>query len=112
MGVFKDKTILKILDHYKNLWALSHASAVAHWDLETYMPQKGATARGQALGRIATIRQKLFLNKDFVGLLHKAYGLKHLTDQEKGVVRILNRSLKVYKKLPPEFIENFEKLTN
>ena len=63
---FKNSTILKILDYYKNIWALSYVSAVSHWDLETYMPKKGVVARGEALGRLSTIRQKMFLDKEFV----------------------------------------------
>lgn len=110
--VFKDPTILKILDYYKDLWALSHTSAVNHWDLETYMPKKGIEYRAQALGRLAIIRQKMFLDKDFVNLIHKSQNIINLTDQEKGVVRMLTRSLRFYEKLPSEFIENFEKLTN
>ncbi len=112
MKSFKNPTVLKILEYYKNLWALSYVSGVAHWDLETYMPQKGAFSRGQALGRLAIIRQKMFLNKDFVGLIHKAENEKRLSDPEKGVVRILKRELKIYEKLPAEFVEEFENLTN
>ncbi len=109
---FSNKTILSILDYYKDLWALSYASGVTHWDLETYMPSKGVNARGEALGRLSTIRQKLFLNKDFVSLIHKAEKEKNLNDSEKAVVRILLRSLKFYEKLPSKFIEEFENLTN
>ena len=110
--MFKNKIILKILNYYKDLWALGYTSAIAHWDMETYMPSKGIEHRAEGLGRIATIKQRFFLNKEFVGLIHKAYGIKQLTDQEKGVIRILTRSLKFYEKLPKEFIEEFEKLTN
>jgi len=110
--MFKNKIILKILDYYKDIWALGYTSAIAHWDLETYMPPKGIEHRAEGLGRMATIRQKLFLDKEFVGLIHKAYNIKLLTDQEKGVVRVLRRSLKFYEKLPKKFIEEFEKLTN
>ncbi|HTK03380.1 MAG TPA: carboxypeptidase M32 [Alphaproteobacteria bacterium] len=112
MKPFTNKTILKILDYYKNLWALSYTSAIAHWDLETYMPSLGSAARGEALGRISVIRQKMFLDPEFVNLIHKASAQGGLTDQEKGVVRILLRSLKYYEKLPGDFIEDFEKLTN
>src|SRR3989304_8241036 len=108
---FRNKTILQILDRYKDLWAISHVSAVSHWDLETYMPQKGAGARGQALGRLATIRQRLFLDPAFAKLLASA-GKQKLNDREKGVVRVLVRGLKFYEKLPPKFIEDFEILTN
>lgn len=112
MSVFKNKTILSILDYYKNLWALSYVSGVAHWDLETYMPAKGAGPRGEALGRLSVIRQKMFLDKDFVSLIHKAEKDKTLNDQEKAVVRVMLRALKFYTRLPSDFVEKFEKVTN
>lgn len=76
------------------------------------MPVKGAGARGEALGRLSVIRQKMFLDKEFVSLIHKAGEERGMSDQEKGVVRVLLRSLKFYEKLSSEFIEQFEKLTN
>jgi len=72
MKHFKNKIILQILDYYKNLWALSYAAGVAHWDLETYMPSLGISSRAYALSKIATIRQKMFLDKSFVDLIHQA----------------------------------------
>lgn len=112
-GMFKNRTVLKILDYYKDLWALSYAATLAHWDLDTYMPPAGAGARGEAMGRLSVIRQKMFLDKKFVSLLHTADGLRpKLNDYERGVVRVLKRSLKFYEKVPSEFIEEFEKLTN
>ena len=110
--IFTNKTILKINDYYKNIWALGYVAGVAHWDLETYMPSKGAEARGEALAKISSLMQKMSLDKDFVALIHKAEKEKGLTDAELGVVRVLSRSLKYYEKLPPAFIEEFEKLTN
>lgn len=112
MSYFKNPTILKILEQYKDLWALSYVGGVTHWDLETYMPQKGAATRGEAMARVSTIRQKLFLDKEFVNLIHKAERIKDLNDYEKGVVRILIKSLKFYEKLPPKFLEEFEKTTS
>lgn len=109
---FKNPTILKILDHYKNIWALSYVSGVTHWDLETYMPQKGASIRGEALGRLSVIRQKMFLDKNFVELIHKAEKIKDLNDSEKAVVRVLLQSLDFYEKIPSQFLDEFEKLTN
>lgn len=112
MSSFRNPTILKILDHYKNIWALSYVSGVAHWDLETYMPQKGASTRGEALGRLSVIRQNMFLDTNFVELIHKAQKIKDLTDSEKAVVRVLLLSLDFYEKIPSQFLEEFEKLTN
>lgn len=112
MSPFKNKTVLQMLEYYKNLWALGYVAGVAHWDLETYMPEKGATARGEALAKISSLRQKMFLDKDFVALIHKAQKQKGLTDMELGVVRHLLRALTIYEKLPAKFIEEFELLTN
>ena len=109
---FQNKTILSILDRYKDLWALSYTSAVAGWDLETYMPPLGASARGEALGRLSTIYQKLFLERNFVALIHKASEEKNLSDQEKGVVRVLSHLLKSYEKIPPKFLEDYSLLTS
>ena len=112
MKPFKNSTILKILDYHKNLWALSYVSGIVHWDLETYMPSKGVVARGEALGRISTIRQKMFLDSSFVSLIHKASKEKKLTDSEKAIVRTTKKSLDFYEKIPSKFLEKFENLTN
>lgn len=109
---FNNPVILEVLDYYKNLWALSYTAGVSHWDLETYMPSKGVSARGEALGRISVIRQKMFLDSKFVELISKASEIDNLTDYEKGVVRILRRALNYYQKIPCDFLEKFEKLTN
>lgn len=110
--VFQNPTILKILDYYKDLWSLSYLSGLASWDLETYMPKKASGYRGEAMARVSTIRQKLFLDKEFVNLVNKANSENNLTDQEKGIVRVLNQSLKFYQKVPSSFLEEFEKLTS
>ena len=112
MPVFKNKTILQILDKYKDLWALGYVSWVAGWDLETYMPEKGALIRGEALGRLSTIHQRLFLDNSFVSLIHQAKKSKTLSEAERGVVRMLTHSLKFYEKIPPKFLEDFARLTS
>ena len=112
MTPFKNKTILQILDKYKDLWALSYVGGVTHWDMETYMPQKGIGVRGEAMARISTIRQKMFLDPAFANLIASAGKAKDLNDSERAIVRTLNRTLKFYEKLPPKFLEEFEKVTN
>ncbi len=112
MSSFKNKKIKEILEYYKLPWALSHLQGVAHWDLETYMPTSAAPARGEAMAKISSLRQKIFLDKSFVSLIHQAEKEKNLTDAEQGVVRILVKSLEQYEKLPSKFIEDFEMLTN
>src|ERR1035437_5203439 len=109
---FRDKIILQILDYYKNLWALSYVGGIAHWDLETYMPSAGAASRGEALGRLSVIRQKMFLDPAFVNLIHQAEKSKTLSEADGGVVRVLVRSLDFYEKIPSGCLDKFENLTN
>lgn len=76
------------------------------------MPSAGAGARGEALGRLSVIRQKMFIDSKFVDLIHQSEKIKDLTDQERGVVRVLVRSLRFYEKIPSDFLEKFENLVN
>lgn len=110
--MFKNKKIKQILEYYKLPWALSYLQGVAHWDLETYMPASAAETRGEAMSKVSSLRQKIFLDPGFVRLIHSAENIEHLTDAERGVVRVLVRALEQYEKLPPRFIEDFEKLTS
>jgi len=108
---FANNSILEIIKRYRTIWSLYHLSALAQWDMNTYMPEDGINARSEALGKVAVLSQKLFLDNDFVSLIQKAEKEK-LNDYEKALIRLLKRDLRHYQKLPPEFIEEFTKVTN
>ncbi|MFA5259517.1 MAG: carboxypeptidase M32 [Candidatus Pacearchaeota archaeon] len=110
--LIKHPFIIEILDKYKVIWSLNHLGALGSWDLSVYMPEEGALARGEALGKVATLSQKLFLDKEFTDLIKKADNEKDLNDYERAVIRMLKRSLKYYEKLPPEFIEEFSRVVS
>src|SRR3989344_5429049 len=111
-SMIKNTKILKLLEDYRVMWALGHVSGLAYWDLETYIPQDGVEARSEALSKIASLSQKLFLDKDFVRQIKECAQIKDLNDYEKGIMRLLEKSLKSYEKLPPLFIEEWSKLTS
>jgi len=110
--VFTNKIIVQLLEKYKTIWSLRYAVALAGWDLNTYMPEDGVTARGEMIAKISSLKQKLFLDKNFVKLIKLAEKEKNLGDYEKGVLRVLKRSLERYEKLPSEFLEEFSKVTS
>ena len=85
--------ILKLLEKYKVIWALSHLSGLGNWDLDTYIPEEGIPARSEALAKVATLSQELFLDKNFLDLIYDSEKEKNLNDFEKGIIRILKRSL-------------------
>ena len=108
----KNPVIKELMEKYKTIWALNHLGGLANWDLNTYMPEEGTESRAEALAKLSVLSQSIFLEKDFVSLIKKAENEKGLNDYEKAVIRLLNRTLKYYQKLPPEFIEEFTKVTS
>ncbi len=98
-----------MMKRYTQIWALGHSTAVLSWDTETHMPQSGARPRGIALGQLAVMSQKATIELD--GLVRKAEKAKDLDQTEKGIVRMLRRSLDYYLKLPPELVEELQRVT-
>lgn len=107
--LFTNKTILEILEKYKDVWALSHLAKLAAWDGEVYMPVQGANYRGQALAKIQTLTKKFLTDKEFIKLIEKASS-ENLNTHEAAVIRVLERNLAFYQKLPESFLEEFEEL--
>jgi carboxypeptidase Taq len=95
----------QILDGYKPMWSLNHASSLMGWDFETYMPRKGTEERGVADSQLHLLYKEILLNKDFVGLVESAKKVENLNDPEKGIVRVLNREITKQIKIPKELTE-------
>ena len=83
--------------------------AVMGWDTETHMPQGGATPRGIASGQLAMMVQKATVELD--GMVRKAEKAKDLDDLEKGVIRVLRRGLDFFLKIPPEMVDEIQRVT-
>jgi carboxypeptidase Taq len=101
----KNPVMNQILDAYKPMWSLNHASSLMGWDFETYMPRKGTEERGVADSQLHLLHKELLLNKNFVGLVESAKKLENLNDAEKGIVRVLNRDITKQTKIPKELTE-------
>jgi len=106
-NLFQNKIIIELLEKYQSIWALDHLNKLATWDGEVYMPTKGARYRGKALAKSQTLIQQLFLSKEFINLIDLASN-EDLNEYEKSVIRVLNRELEIFQKLPSKFIEKFE----
>jgi len=109
---FRNKLIKEILQRYKTIDALQRLSALASWDINTYMPPKASEDRGEILGKTDVLIKKLILDKEFVNLINKAEKEKNLNDYEKAVIRVLKKRIKILSKLPDKFIEEFNKIIN
>lgn len=93
---------------------LSSSAAVLHWDLETYMPKGGASARAKTFSALAGVVHEKFTSAEFEKLLT---ALKDDLDSgrlgkaESCVVREIWRDFTREKKLPKEFVEELSKTT-
>ncbi len=105
----KNPTVRDILKKYRQVWAINHSMAVMGWDTETHMPEGGATPRGIASGQLAMLVQKATVELD--GMVRKAEKAKDLDDMEKGVVRVLRRGLDFFLKIPPEMVDEIQRVT-
>ncbi len=109
--VFENQVIKEIITEYRALWALDHALSLLSWDSETYMPRGGVEERGIATAELRVLWQKLLLQPKLAGLVEKASGLEGLNEYERGVVRVLGRKIRIYKKIPPKLLAELAETT-
>ncbi len=94
--------IKEIVRRYSDIWALNYAYSLLGWDMETYMPRNSFRERGEAQGIIKTLIQRFYTHPEFVSLVE---GAKPQNEVEEGIIRVLKREIKLYTRLPKEFIE-------
>lgn len=109
--VFENPLVKEILEKYRVLWSIGHAMSLMSWDSETYMPREGFRDRAVARAELALLQQQLLLRPEFVELVEKADKLEGLNDYERGVVRVLKRSIRIARALPPWLIAERAKVT-
>ena len=88
---------------------MTHSQAVLGWDTETGMPEGGARPRGIAAGQLELMAQKATVALE--GLVKRAEKANDLDDMEKGVVRQMRRGLDYYLKVPPEVVDQIQRVT-
>ncbi len=101
----KNPVINQILDAYKPIWSIKHATALMEWDFETYMPRKGTEERGVADSQLHLLYKERLLSKDFVDLVESAKKQEGLDNLERGVIRMLDRKITKETKIPKELTE-------
>lgn len=103
----KNPLIQQVLEKYKPIWALDHASSLLNWDLETYMPVDGSKPRGFAYAQLSLLRQERIV--EGASLISQAEKLPGLSDEEKGILRVAKREVDYYTKIPPKLLEDLER---
>ncbi|AGB04507.1 Zn-dependent carboxypeptidase [Aciduliprofundum sp. MAR08-339] len=110
--VFENEVIKEILEKYRRIWAIGHASSVLGWDMEVNMPKEGIVERSVAEGELAILSQEFLLKPEFVELVNRADSVEGLNEYERGVVRVLKRRIKIESSFPPEFVKELSETTS
>lgn len=77
--------------------------------MEVNMPKMGITERSTAQGELSVLAHSFMLEPKFVELVEKAAG-EELNDYERGVVRVLQREIRIAKAFPPEFVRELSEV--
>ncbi len=109
--VFENEKIKEILEYYRKIWALNHASGLMGWDMEVYMPKEGVRERSVAQGELSMLLHQLITDDKFVEMVEKAAEQEGLNEYEQGVIRVLKREIKHAKAIPREVIGELSRVT-
>jgi carboxypeptidase Taq len=111
-----NRDFLKLKQELQTIAALETASSILSWDESTYMPPKGAEARGQHLAVLQRLSHEAFTSKKVGRLLDKLSSFEstlHPESDEACLIRVTRydyeRATKIPPKLLAEAVEHFSK---
>lgn len=88
---------------------LRRAGSVLHWDMSTYMPPDGATARGRMIATVEKAAHEKLTDPAVAALLETASGLPDttLTGDDRAFLRLAQRQFTRASKIPSAFKAEF-----
>jgi carboxypeptidase Taq len=99
-------------DRLVRLADVQHSASVLHWDMETYMPPKGARFRGQQLATLSGIAHEMFTDPAFGELLDNLAVDQTLNWEEERNVAETKHDYDRDRKLSKEFVEKLTRTTS
>jgi len=88
---------------------IAYSAAVLNWDMETYMPVKGAARRGQQLATLSGLSHELFTNPELGDLLEKLEKDTSLNFREQRNVELTLKQYRKAKKYTRQFVEELSR---
>jgi carboxypeptidase Taq len=109
----KNPKVTKLVEKLREISYIDSANTLMEWDMEVYMPKKGAESRSQIMGYLAELSHKMFVSFGFERILNSAIAeLKKgvLDENEAIIVRRTADDFEQEKKLPSEFVRECAEL--
>jgi len=89
-----------------------NAMAVLGWDQETYLPEKGASFRGQQLTTLSTIAHEMFVAPELGEILQELHQRTDLSAVQQKNVALSLEDYEKNKKYPSSFVADLSQTTN
>ncbi|HSU52410.1 MAG TPA: hypothetical protein VLJ41_17510, partial [Segetibacter sp.] len=104
-----------LYSEYKNTMQkiadVKYSSAVLQWDQETYLPPKGADARGRQIATLSEVAHEMFTTEKVGNMLQELLS-KDLPEDQKRNVELSWDDFSRLKKLSPEFVREMSEVVS
>jgi carboxypeptidase Taq len=91
---------------------IKYSSAVLQWDQETYLPPKGADARGRQLATLSELSHQLFTRNETGDLLKELIQRKDLSENERRNIELSLEDFTKQKKYSSDFVRKLSEQIN
>jgi len=109
----KKNSISELREKLQEIYHIGSAIAVLHWDMEVFMPPKGAESRAKTIANLSGILHEKFVSKEFSISIKKAKAhldAENLDDEDSAIVRELWREHERQIKLPVAFVKEMSQV--
>jgi len=100
-------TLAAYKEHLREIGKLESALALLGWDQRTNLPRKGHPARAEVIGKLTKMVFELSVSDKLGEYLEDLQGREGLTDEERASVRVVGKSYRRHKAIPPAFYEEY-----
>ncbi len=111
--VIRHEAARRIVKFLRYHWALNHALALMHWDLETYMPREGVKDRSIAIEELSAEVHRIERSDELARLVEEAgKHLDEMNDYERGLVRVVARRVRIARSIPEDLVRRKARVTS
>ena len=100
------------VQHMQKIADIRFANAVLQWDQETFLPSKGAMARGRQIATLSETAHALFSQEWFGDLLIELNADEHLDEKQKKNVQLSLEDYEKNKRYKPAFVRALSEQVN
>jgi carboxypeptidase Taq len=100
------------VQHMQKIADIRFANAVLQWDQETFLPSKGAMARGRQIATLSETAHALFSQEWFGDLLTELNADEHLDEKQKKNVQLSLEDYEKNKRYKPAFVRALSEQVN